>query len=226
MYCRPKFVSFVAFVPLVICVFSLAAKAQHPTLFKDIRVFDGLNVMPETNLLIEGEKIAKMGKDFPVPPGTDTIVGEGKTLLPGLIDAHAHVFGLALQDAIMAGVTTELDMFTTPLYAANIRKEQEAGKMLDKADLFSAGFLVTAPGGHGTEYGMPIPTLSSPDSAEAFVDARLAEGSDYIKIVYDNGHIFGLKLPTLSKATMKAVIDATHKRGRLAVAHIGSVQDA
>src|SRR5438045_8755398 len=117
-------------------------------------------------------------------------------------------------------------MFTTPLYAANIRKDQEAGKLLDKADLVSAGFLVTAPGGHGTEYGMPIPTLSSADSAQAFVDERLAEGSDYIKIVYDNGKIFGMKTPTLSKVTLKAVIDATHKRGRLAVAHIGSAEEA
>jgi imidazolonepropionase-like amidohydrolase len=202
------------------------AQAQHATLFKDIRVFDGLNVMPQTNVLIEGERITKMGKDFVVPPGTDTIMGDGKTLLPGLIDAHAHVYGTALQDAIMAGVTTELDMFTSPLYAANIRKDQEAGKLLDKADLFSAGFLVTAPGGHGTEYGWPIPTLSSPDSAQQFVDDRLAEGSDYIKIVYDNGKIFGLHMPTLSKATLKAVIDAVHKRGRLAVAHIGSTEEA
>ena len=98
--------------------------------------------------------------------------------MPGLIDAHAHVYGSALEDAIEAGVTTVLDMFTDPKMAANVRKEQEAGRMLDKADLYSAGILVTAPGGHGTEYGIPIPTLSSPDSAQAFVDARLAEGSD------------------------------------------------
>src|SRR3954463_11719454 len=84
------------------------AQAQHATLFKDIRVFDGLNVMPQTDVLLEGERITKIGKDFVVPPGTDTILGEGKTLLPGLIDAHAHVFGRALEDAIMAGVTTEL----------------------------------------------------------------------------------------------------------------------
>lgn len=208
-----------------VILFSQPVSAQA-ILFKDIRVFDGLNVMPQTSVLVEGEKITRMGKDFPVPPGTDTILGAGKTLLPGLIDAHCHVFGRALEDAIMAGVTTELDMFTTPLYAENIRKEQEAGKLLDRADLYSAGFLVTAPGGHGTEYGMPIPTLTSPDSAQSFVDERLAEGSDYIKVVYDNGKIFGMHTPTLSKATLKAVIDAAHKRGRLAVAHIGSTEEA
>jgi imidazolonepropionase-like amidohydrolase len=214
------------FALAILCLPSAGKSQQQATLFKDIRVFDGLNVMPKTNVLVEGEKITKMGKDFSVPMGADTILGDDMTLMPGLIDGHCHVSGRALEDAIMAGVTTELDMFTTPLYAANIRKEQEAGKMLDRADLYSAGFLVTAPGGHGTEYGMPIPTLSSADSAQAFVDDRLAEGSDYIKIVYDNGKIFGMKTPTLSKETLKAVIEATHKRGRLAVAHIGSVEDA
>jgi hypothetical protein len=60
---------------------------------------------------------------------------------------------------------------------------QETAKSL--LDLFSAGTLVTPPGGHGTEYGFPIPTITAADQADAFVAARVAEGSDYIKIVYD-----------------------------------------
>ena len=34
---------------------------------------------------------------------------------------------------------------------------------------------------------MKIPTIASAADAQAFVDARIAEGSDYIKIVYDDG---------------------------------------
>jgi hypothetical protein len=41
---------------------------------------------------------------------------------------------------------------------------------------------VKARGGHGTEYAMPIPTITSPGEARAFVDARIAEGSDYITV--------------------------------------------
>src|SRR5439155_4411161 len=96
---------------------------------------------------------------------------------------------------------------------------------LDRADLYSAGTLVTAPHGHGTEHE-DIPTISSADQAQAAVDARIAEGSDYIKIVYDDGRTFGPRIPTLDRATMKAVVEAAHARKLLAVVHIASVPGA
>ena len=82
------------------------------------------------------------------------------------------------------------------------------------------GTLATAPGGHGTEYGLRIPTLTSPDEAQAFVDARIQEGSDYIKIVYDDGKLYGRNIPTLDKPTMTALVAAAHKRGKLALVHV------
>ena len=95
-----------------------------------------------------------------------------------------------------------------------------------RSDMLSAGTPATAPGGHGTEYGLAIPTLSSPDQAEAFVAARLAEGSDYPKIMQDDGSAFGFHRPTLDAATMGALIRAAHARGILAIVHIATVQDA
>jgi hypothetical protein len=96
-----------------------------------------------------------------------------------------------------------------------MRAEQaREGGAPHRADLFSAGTLVTAPGGHGTEYGVPIPTLSGADGAQEFVDARLAEGSDWIKLVVDDGSAWGLDLPTLDAATVRAVVAAAHARGR------------
>src|ERR1019366_6340243 len=137
------------------------------------------------------------------------------------------VFGPeVLRAALVFGVTTELDMFMSDAVLTNIRQELALAEALGIADLHSAGTLVTAPGGHGTEYGLPIPTLSSPEQAQTFVDARIAEGSDYIKIVYDNGKALGLNFPTLSQATLKAVIAAAHARKKRAVVHIGSLQDA
>jgi imidazolonepropionase-like amidohydrolase len=142
------------------------------------------------------------------------------------MDAHTHSYGDAGRAALAFGVTTELDMFSVVESVRKAHAEQAAGPVTDRADLLSAGTLVTAPNGHGTEYGVRIPTITSPDSAQAFVDARLAEGSDWIKIVYDDGHTYGLSFATLSKETMRAVIAAAHRRGRLAVVHVGDLAGA
>jgi hypothetical protein len=99
------------------------------------------------------------------------------------------------------------------------------GRNGGEADVFSAGTLVTAPGGHGTEFPVPIPTLENGGDAQAFVDARIAEGSHFIKVVMEDGygdHHFN----SLDRATVKAVIAAAHKRGKLAVVHISTLENA
>jgi hypothetical protein len=119
-------------------------------------------------------------------------------VLPGLIDAHTHASGDALARALTFGVTTELDMFADPEFASRNRAEQASRSVSTRADLWSAGVLVTVPGGHGTEFGTAIPTLAGAGDAQRFVDARIAEGADYIKIVNDDGVPYGLHWPTLS----------------------------
>jgi imidazolonepropionase-like amidohydrolase len=205
---------------------AIAQESGRPLVIRNVRIFDGSRVLAEDTVIVRNGRIAEIGKRLSLPADAQVIDGTGQTLLPGLIDAHTHVFGEALKQALIFGVTTELDMFTDYRMAAEVRKQQAAGKSLDAADLFSAGTLVTAPKGHGTEYGISIPTINGPDEAQAFVDARIAEGSDYIKIIYDDGSTYGLHIPTISKATMAAVVAAAHRRGKLAVVHIGSLQDA
>jgi imidazolonepropionase-like amidohydrolase len=190
------------------------------------RVFDGRKALEQTDVWIEGGKIKAVGKNLKVPSDVKTVGAAGNTLLPGLIDSHTHAWGTALKEAEIFGVTTELDMFTDAKYMQQIKKDQAEGKDLDLADLRSAGTLATAPGGHGTEYGIQVPTLSAPSEAQAWVDARVAEGSDYIKIIVDDASAYGGHRPTLNNDTLKALIDAAHKRGKLAVVHIGNQQEA
>src|SRR5690606_2234830 len=139
------------------------------TLFRDARVFDGERVHASADVLVRDGRIAAIGADLAAPAGATVVEASGMTLLPGLTDAHTHAFGDALREALMFGVTTELDMFTQVQQAQSLRAQQASGNAAGRADIFSAGTRVTAPGGHGTEYGMPIPTIAHADSAQAFV---------------------------------------------------------
>ncbi len=213
---------------LFLCSWDVRAEeAAKSFAVRGVRLFDGQRVTPATTVLVREGRITAVGESLPVPEGTEIIEGAGRTLLPGLIDAHAHViFRDSLKQAAVFGVTTVLDKFMDQSEAASIRADQAAGRAGGQAELRSAGTLVTAPGGHGTEYGLKIPTIGAPAEARAFVDARIAEGSDFIKIVYDDGSPYGLSFPTLTRETLAAVIAAARERGKLAVVHIGDLQDA
>ncbi len=211
---------------LLVPVLPMTLPAQTATFFHDVRVFDGERASTNRDVLVENGKIAHVGTKLTAPPGAKIVDGSGKTLLPGLIDAHTHAWGNALTTALAFGVTTELDMFGDVDTARVRRAEQRAGSATSRADLLSAGTLVTVKGGHGTEFGSPIPTLSSPDSARGFVDSRISEGSDYIKLVYDDGATYGTPWPTLTPAMMRATIAAAHARGKLTLVHIGSLAGA
>lgn len=190
--------------------------------FDRVRVFDGKQTWPEATVLVDGDKIVAVTPGGLLPAGVQVIDGRGKTLLPGLIDAHVHAAELsALEQALAFGVTTVLDMFAPPQLVKALRDGKPG-----HADIRTAGILATAPGGHGTEYGFEIPTLGRPEEAPAWVDARLAEGSDYIKIVFDGGSAYQRVIPTLDTPTFAAVVAAAHARGKLAVVHIGDLEHA
>lgn len=207
-------------------MFSLSAYGQKtPVIFQHVRVFDGVTVIADTDVVIQDGKIQSIGPNL-TAPGAKAVDGAGKTLLPGLIDAHVHVHSQeSLEQAMVFGVTTELDMMMAP----RLEYELKSRNNDSVASFFSAGFPATVPGGHGTEYGMEVPTVVKPSAAEAFVESRVREGSDYIKVMYTAGTDLGPRFrprPTLTKETMSAVVQAAHERRRLVVVHIGSVLGA
>ena len=189
----------------------------------DVRVFDGENIIKGGTVVVKDGMIAAVGTGAKVPAGFTEVDGAGKTLLPGLIDAHTHTYGSALNDSLRFGVTTNLDMFTDPSLFQAEKPQRESGNFTTKADMFSAGMLATIEGGHGTEYPVKVETLSTPEEADSWVERRVAEGSDYIKLVYMP---YQPVFPSLDKATAAALIDAAHKRGLLAVTHVFSMKGA
>ena len=187
-----------------------------------VRVFDGDRVIPDATVIVRDGRVFALGH-VRAPADLATIDGAGKTLLPGLIDAHTHTFGSARRDALRFGVTTELDMFTAPTIFSGLAAARGSLAQTQESDLFSAGVLATAPHGHGTEYGFSIPTITAPGDADSWVRARIAEGSDYIKIVYEPGRP---GMPSIDAPTLAAVVKAAHTNGKLAVVHISTVDGA
>lgn len=100
-----------------------------------------------------------------------------------------------LRQALALGVTTVFDMFSASARFERIKALRSADRP-DMADVRTAGTGATAPGGHPSQMGgPPFPTISDAAEATAFVDARVAEGSDFIKIIYDDLAALGMSVP-------------------------------
>ena len=121
-----------------------------PYLITNTRLFNGDTVTStSTNILIENGHIAQISESQPssLPPETITINGSGKTLIPGLIDAHVHAFReeLSLRRAIKYGVTTVLDMHNEPTWFRYLK--DIADERNDVADIRSACHAATVKDG-------------------------------------------------------------------------------
>ena len=85
--------------------------------------------------------------------------------------------------------------------------------------------LATAPGGHGTEFGTEIPTVSNPEEAIAFVKQRVVEGADFLKIVINGVRNAQTGMPTLDADTVHALVSAGHEADLMVLAHVESGDD-
>ena len=137
------------------------AASAAPTLVQDVRVFDGERVHERRSVLFDNGLILDADFKGKAPQGARVVSGTGRTLLPGLIDAHTHAFRF-FELPVLFGVTTQVDMFTEVGMLKQAKGEMAQGGNHAHADLFSAGTLVTAPNGHGTQFGVAIPTITGP----------------------------------------------------------------
>lgn len=190
----------------------------------NVQVFDGSQVIPAATVVVVNGRISAAGPNAAVPMGVPVIDGTGKTLLPGFIDSHAHARTRhELERAIQFGVTTEMDMWTLPHFAASMRREQERTGAPYRADFYSAINPATLPEGYPYNFTPDVeerPTLTGPEEADKFVRKLLQDGADYMKIMIEDGSLVFLDLPVLSRETVRALTRGMHRRGKLAVAHV------
>src|ERR1700678_3786788 len=168
----------------------------------NVRVFDGEGLLEPATVVIDGRR---SGTD---PAGAATVDGDGRVLLPGLIDCHIHLTDDATLSALAGqGVTTGLDMGTwPPELVASLRGRTGV------TDVRSSGTGATHPdSAHAKRMGRAQGLVGDPDEAKSYVAQRVAEGVDYIKIIID--------LPGYDEATVRALVDAAHAHGLRTIAH-------
>lgn len=185
-----------------------------------VRVFDGDRLLDGFHdVTVDGGSIASIIPTAHAPArdaGPEEVDGSGATLLPGFIDAHVHLTGVAHLHALArAGVTTALDMGSWP-----VELVEELRHTQGTADIRSVGTPAIGPGGpHARIPGRPADALvTTPDQARAYVAKRVAEGSDYIKIITEPPGRGGP-----DQATLDALVAAAHDRGKLVVAHASAL---
>jgi imidazolonepropionase-like amidohydrolase/ABC-type multidrug transport system permease subunit len=227
-------------------------------LIQNARIFVGNGKVIES-----GAVLVRHGKIDNVYEGTfpdakslnaEAIDAAGKTVLPGLIDMHVHLGASggfptdftkydpakgserALESYLYCGVTGVRSAGDRLDYMLKLRQKFESGEKLG-TELFFAGPLFTAEGGHGTEYAKFMPetirasfnaqfvrTPKTADEARKQVDDLAAEHVDLIKGVLESG-VPGYSFNRMDVNILRAVVEEAHTKKLPVAVHCGKAAD-
>ena len=194
-----------------------SASAQTPpaVLLRPDRVFDGIAMHAGWSVLVEGDRIAAAGPDLAPPVGAETMALPGATLMPGLIDAHVHLFlhpydetswndqvlkePLSLRVAgavtaaratLMAGFTTVRDLGTEGAGDADAGLKLAIDRRIVPGPrILSANRAIVATGAYGPKgYAVAVPQGAEEASGAGVVEAarrQMGEGAEVVKLYAD-----------------------------------------
>lgn len=187
----------------------LGLPEDHVIALEGATLIDGAGGDPKRDALIiirngHIEAVARVN-EIPIPKGAERISLVGKTVIPGLIDAHAHVERWASGRYIVWGVTTVRDLHGGSDTVLALRKDMNLGSILGPR-MFSAGAMID---GEPTTY--PNATgISTPDEARRAVDQHAVAGVDYLKVY-----------TKITPALLRPLLDEAEKLRLPVAAHLG-----
>jgi imidazolonepropionase-like amidohydrolase len=172
-------------------------------------LIDGAGGAPKTDAVIiirngHIETVARVNA-ITIPRNAERINLAGKTIIPGLIDAHAHVERWAAGRYVAWGVTTVRDLHGGTDSVLALKNDMNLGSIIGPR-MFSAGAMID---GVPTTY--PNATgVSTGDQARRAVDQHAVAGVDYLKIY-----------TKITPALLRPLIDEAEKLRLPVAAHLG-----
>ena len=218
--------------------------ASQPMLIRDARLVDGRGVvLGRGDLRLSGGRIESIALGLVARPGEVEWHAAGRTVVPGLMNAHVHVTmdggadpaarlldgtsAATIMEAVRArsgttlraGVTTLRDLGAPDGLAIQLAHEVASGIALGPR-IVAAGRPICIPGGHGNSF-MSVEVADASAAADA-ARAQLAAGARVLKVMATGGMMTPDQVagePQLSASEMRAVVDVASAVGIPVAAH-------
>lgn len=220
-------------------------------LIKNVRIVDGVSEGPIEGhaVLVVGDRIERVAPEgqlagaSQLPPQTTLVDGSGRTLVPGLINAHEHLTwrrtpgswtervvsrssswflargaGHALL-SICEGVTTVRDVGAKADSATVLRDVIEAGILVGPR-IRTCRQTIAITGGHAYETSV---VADGPDAVRRAVREQILLGADFIKLMASGGAVAKNRdfpwSPQFTAEELRAAFEEAHRQDRLTTVH-------
>lgn len=252
--------------PVILVLVSFLSACAHPSLvgkapvkengylIRNVDVFTALDegkVLQDMDVYVRGETVAVISAKRLDIPGAEVIDGQGKMLLPGLVDFHTHITSgmiipwgtvmptmrFNMEACLYSGITAIMDMSGKKPAAMNaLTCEIEDGNLAGP-HLFHCGMGFTGKGAH------PIPMVEKmkktfpwfvrPFFPEIVIEVddvtdmdrledHLAQGPDFTKIYLDD---LPDDSPKMRPEIVHEIVKRSHEQGIPVLIHIGRNED-
>jgi imidazolonepropionase-like amidohydrolase len=211
------------------------------------RLFDGSGSAPRDGLAVlvsDGtiERVVDAGEQ--PAAGASVLRLDGRTLMPGLINAHVHVQGgrptpergaepllagtdahflqASLRDCLRMGVTTLRNVGSQERQPQEARQAMRYGAFRGPR-LLTCGLIISATAPGGRFYGAMYREADGPNEIRRAVREQVRDGADFIKVMTCGARSNELEDPEplqLTDAELGALVDEAHRMGFKVAAHV------